>query len=200
MLLQSNNYIPRSYTDDFVAFEYVLTQENAFETVVCYTAAILSRPQCVNRSLSMAWVGGLHSVKLLPAVYFAVMIYLMLTHYDDVIMTTLASQITNLAIVYSIVYSDVDQRKHQSSASLAFVRGIHRGPVNSPHKWPVTRKMFPFDHVIMSLKICMCIIKIMMPQNHIENFDCGVSSSDLNRTLLDVHEIKITVGPFTNMD
>ena len=70
-------------------------------------------------------------------------------HYDDVIMTTLASQITSLAIVYSIVYSDADQRKHQSSASLAFVRGIHRGPVNSPHKWPVTRKMFPFDDVIM---------------------------------------------------
>ena len=42
-----------------------------------------------------------------------------------------------------------DQRKHQSSASLAFVWGIHRGPVNSPHKWPVTRKMFPFDGVIM---------------------------------------------------
>ena len=70
-------------------------------------------------------------------------------HYDDVIMNTLASQITSLAIVYSIVYSDADQRKHQSSASLAFVRGIHRGPVNSPHKGPVTRKMFPFDDVIM---------------------------------------------------
>ena len=39
--------------------------------------------------------------------------------------------------------------KHQSSASLAFVRGIHRWPVNSPHKGPVTRKMFPFDDVIM---------------------------------------------------
>ena len=70
-------------------------------------------------------------------------------HYDDVIMTTMASQITSLTIVYSIVYSDADQRKHQSSASLAFVWGIHRGPVNSPHKWPVTRKMFPFDDVIM---------------------------------------------------
>ena len=44
-----------------------------------------------------------------------------------------------------------DQRKHQSSASLAFVRGIHQGPVNSPHKWPVTRKMFPFDDVIMTI-------------------------------------------------
>ena len=52
-------------------------------------------------------------------------------HYSDVRMGTIASQITSLTIVYSIVYSDADQRKHQSSASLAFVRGIHRGPVNS---------------------------------------------------------------------
>ena len=70
-------------------------------------------------------------------------------HYCDVIMGKIASQITSLTIVYSAVYSGTDQRKHQSSASLAFVRGIHRGPVNSPHKWPVTRKMFPFDDVIM---------------------------------------------------
>ena len=54
-----------------------------------------------------------------------------------------------LTIVYTTVYSDADQSKHQSSASLAFVWGIHRGPVNSPHKWPVTRKMLPFDDVIM---------------------------------------------------
>ena len=72
-------------------------------------------------------------------------------HYDDVIMTMLASQINSLTVVYSIVYSGVNQRKHQSSASLAFVREIHRGPVNFPHKWPVTRKMFPFDDVIMLL-------------------------------------------------
>ena len=66
-------------------------------------------------------------------------------------MSEIASQITSLTTVYSIVYSDADQRKHQSSASLAFMRGIHRGPVNSPHKWPGTRKMFPFDNVIMSV-------------------------------------------------
>ena len=54
-----------------------------------------------------------------------------------------------LAIVYSIVYSSADQRKHQSSASLALVWGIRRWPVNSPCKGPVTRKMFPFDDVIM---------------------------------------------------
>ena len=64
-------------------------------------------------------------------------------------MDATTSQITSLAIVYSTDYSGADQRKHQSFASLAFVRGIHRGPVNSPLKWPVTRKMFPFDDVIM---------------------------------------------------
>ena len=72
-----------------------------------------------------------------------------LNHYGDVIMGAITSQITNLTIVYLTVNSGADQRKHQSSASLAFVRGIHRGPVNSPHKWPVTRKMFPFDDVLM---------------------------------------------------
>ena len=56
-------------------------------------------------------------------------------HYDDVIMSAIASQITSLTIVYSTVYPGADQSKHQSSASLAFMWGIHRGPVNSPHKW-----------------------------------------------------------------
>ena len=64
-------------------------------------------------------------------------------------MGTVASLITSLTIVYSTVYSDEDQRKHFSSASLAFVLGIHQAPVNSPNKWPVRRKMFPFDDVIM---------------------------------------------------
>ena len=70
-------------------------------------------------------------------------------HYSDVVMGDIASQITSLAIVYSTVYSGTDQRKHQSSMSLAFVRGIYRTLVNSPHKKPVTRKIFPFDDVIM---------------------------------------------------
>ena len=69
-----------------------------------------------------------------------------------VTMSPMASQITSLAIVYSIVYSAADQRKHQSFASMAFVQRIQRGPVNSPHKRPVTRKMFPFDDVIMLWK------------------------------------------------
>ena len=70
-------------------------------------------------------------------------------HYWDVTMGAMASQITSLTCVYSTVYSGAAKRKHQSSASLAFVRGIHRWLVNSPHKWPVTRKMFQFDDVIM---------------------------------------------------
>ena len=79
----------------------------------------------------------------------AVIINIMIIHYNDVIMGARASQITSLTIVYSTVYSDADLREHQSSASLAFVRGIHWWPVNSPHKWPVTREMFPFDDVMM---------------------------------------------------
>ena len=64
-------------------------------------------------------------------------------------MSTVASQITSLTIAYSIVYLIANQRKHQSFALLAFVRGIHQRPVDSPHKGPVTLKMFPFDDVIM---------------------------------------------------
>ena len=56
------------------------------------------------------------------------------SHYNDVIMIAMASQITSLMIVYSTVYSGTDERKHQSSTSLVFMRGIHRWPVNSPHK------------------------------------------------------------------
>ena len=79
-------------------------------------------------------------------------------HYNDVIMDSMASQVTSLTIVYSAVYSCADHRKHQSTASLAFVRGIHRWPVNSPHKGPVTRKMYPFDDVIISTE-CAYVLR-----------------------------------------
>ena len=72
------------------------------------------------------------------------------THYNDVIMSALGYQITSLTSVYSTVYLDPDERKHQSSVSLAFVRGIHRRPVISPHKGSLTQKMFPFDDVILT--------------------------------------------------
>ena len=64
-------------------------------------------------------------------------------------MSAMVSKITSLAIVYSTVYSGADQRKHQSSTSLAFVREIHRWPMNFSRTGPVTRKMFPSDDVIM---------------------------------------------------
>ena len=94
--------------------------------------------QCWPRAMSPCGVTIPQAVKFHP-------------HYSHVIMSAMASQITAVTIVYSIVCWGADKKKHQSSASLAFVRGIHRWPVNSPHKGPVTRKMFPFDDVIMKL-------------------------------------------------
>ena len=79
-------------------------------------------------------------------------------HHSDVIMCTMAFQITGVSIVYLTVCSGADQGKHQSSASLASARGIHRWPVNSPHKRPITREMFPSDDVIMT-KAKTCIKK-----------------------------------------
>ena len=70
-------------------------------------------------------------------------------HYGDVIMSEMAYQIIGVSIIYSTACSGASQRKHYSSTSLAFVGGIHRWPVSSPHNGPVTRKMFPFDDVIM---------------------------------------------------
>ena len=78
--------------------------------------------------------------------------------YNDVIMSPMASQITSLTIVYSAVYSGTYQRKHQRSASLTFVMGIHRWPVNSSHKGPVMRKMFLLDDVTMPHK---CIFSFL---------------------------------------
>ena len=93
-------------------------------------------------------------------------------HYTEVIMGTMASQITSLTTVYSTIYSGADQRKHQSSTSLAFVRGIHQGLVNSPHKWPVTRKMIPFDDIIMDISLPLSIIMINVVYNpYYQNFN-----------------------------
>ena len=82
-----------------------------------------------------------------------------LLHYNDIIMNAMASQITGVSIVYSTVCSGADQRKHQNSTLVALLRGIHRWPVNCPHKGPLTRKIFPFDDVIMILSFashCVC--------------------------------------------
>ena len=105
--------------------------------LICKISNVLFRPQCGNlqpqmRYLRRAWL-------------------LLVWHHRDVIMSAMESQITGVLIVYSTICSGADQTKHQTSASLALVRGIHRWPVNSPHKGSVTRKMCPFHDVIMDL-------------------------------------------------
>ena len=103
-------------------------------------------------------------------------------------MSPMASQISSLTIVYSTVYSGADQRKHQSFASLAFVGGIHRWPMNSPHKGPVTRKLFPFHDVIMGslAVIILCFAgNFWVAEGNIQNnrWDCA-KSCVLNLSLL----------------
>ena len=86
-------------------------------------------------------------------------------HYNYVIMSATVSQITGVSIVCLTVCSGTDQRKHQSSASRAFVKGIHRWPVDSPHKGPVTQKMFPFDDVVTEMG--HIIMMSEMASNHL---------------------------------
>ena len=76
--------------------------------------------------------------RLFPCLYAPfVRLYYKFVHYSDVIMSAVVPQITSLTIVYSTVYSGADQRKHQNSASLVSVQGIHRLPMNSQHKGPI---------------------------------------------------------------
>ena len=72
-------------------------------------------------------------------------------------MSVMVSQINSLTIVYSYVYSGTDQRKNQSSKSLAFVRGIHRWPVDSSHKEASNMENVPFDEVIMIVVLLMVV-------------------------------------------
>ena len=99
-------------------------------------------------------------------------------------MGAMASQITSLTIVYSTVYSGADQRKHQSSASLAFVRGIHRWPVNCPHKGPVSgicfhlmTSLWPNFHLTWDTQHCIsleshCVLKA---PHYIYTFGSGIA-------------------------
>ena len=119
--------------------------------IICYPSIPIPDSKVHGAIMGPIWSrqdpGGPHVGRMNLTLWDVIQSYF---HFGDVIMSTMASQITSLTIVYSIVCSGAGQRKHLSSASLAFVRGIHRGPVNSPHKGPVTRKMFLFDDVIMT--------------------------------------------------
>ena len=77
--------------------------------------------------------------------------YMAITCCSDVLMSAMAHQMTGASFFYSTVCSVAEHRKHQSFASLAFVRGMHQWLLNCPHKGSITRKMFPFDNVIMSV-------------------------------------------------
>ena len=77
-------------------------------------------------------------------------------------MIAMMFQITSISIVYSTICSGPDQRKHQSSASLTFMRGIHLWPVNSLHRRPVTRKMFEIDDVIMTHRSDLCCLSFLV--------------------------------------
>ena len=105
--------------------------------------------QYVHVFIMALWVVGVISYHItLDYIYPCIFRFL---HYSEVIMGMMASEINGVSIVCSTVCSGSDQRNLQSPASLAFVRGIHRSPVDSPHKEPVTRQMFPFHDVTMSL-------------------------------------------------
>ena len=96
--------------------------------------------QCDEENTGRTWYGELTCCLLED----------MVVHYSDVIMSAMASRITGVSLVCSTVCSDADQRKPQSSTPLAFVRGMPQWPVDSPHKGPVMRKMFPIDDVIVN--------------------------------------------------
>ena len=113
------------------------------------------------------------------------------SHYNDVIMGAMASQITSLMIVYSAVYSRSRSKKTSNSASLAFVRGIHRSPVNSPHKGPVTRNMFPFDYVIMTIEDCYATARHRRMSDYIPYVIVGCN-------YLFMHQIPLCCSTITN--
>ena len=101
-------------------------------------------------------------------------------------MSAMAPQITGVTIIYPIVCSGTDERKHQSFASLAFVRGVHLWPMNWPHKTPVTRKRFPFVDVIMICQIVGYHIRgkwlIHDPKHHKDNKSQNLEHDTYNQT------------------
>ena len=92
-------------------------------------------------------------------------------------MSAMASQITSLAIVYSTVYSGTDERKHQSSASLAFVRGIHWRLVNSPHKGPCSYaedgSIWWRHHITQPVKDGVCLHTACHSSGHYRHYCPG---------------------------
>ena len=143
-LIFDHHAMCRAVPRDMVLSSNFLFKERDFH-IVCYVAFCLSKapPHFTLHSMRT-------HVQFKQSNGMDILADLTLCDYGDVIMSAMPSQITSFTIVCLTVYSGTDQRKDQSSASLAFVRGIHWWSVNSPHKGPITRKMFPFDDVIMA--------------------------------------------------
>ena len=141
----TNLTMPDNY---YVQVEYIIT---FFILAYCQFMKSISVEQCICTTCSIDVIFTLSNwIRLMR-------FHLTKAHYSDVIMGAMASQFTSHTIVYSTLYSGADQRKHQSSASLAFVWGIHRWPVNSPApKWPVTRNIFPFDNTLVHAGLILC--------------------------------------------
>ena len=124
--------------------------------------------------------------------------------YSDVTMSAIASEITGVSIGYLTICSGTDQTKHQSSASLAFIRGIHRSPMTSPHKGPVKRKMFLSDDVTWRsrwhgptvtshwLWLCGCVIHAVSLWGHEHAI-----TLKRNIVILTMFEVVIKVQPVT---
>ena len=112
---------------------------------------------CVLSRLSILF--PLHSLEIVPIRTFLTALYshhvVLLLHYSDIIMSTMAPQITGVLSVCSAVCSGAYQRKHQSSVSLAFVRGIHRWPAASPYKRSVTSKLLMTSSWCVAYMLCV---------------------------------------------
>ena len=128
------------FADDI--FNYIFLKENLHIQSEFHWNLFLSDQLMISQHQLMAW--RCTADKPLAEAMMNQFTNSLMHHYSEVIMSTMASQIT-VTTIYTTICSGTDQRKHQSSASLVFVRG----PVNSPHKGPVIWKMFPFDDVIM---------------------------------------------------
>ena len=148
-------------------------------------AIVVYNPEMVNSIRKAHWIR--RSMCIIHVQVALVAKHCIPWHYNGVIMSTMASRIASLTLIRSKVYSGEDQRNHQSSASLAFVCGIHRWPVNSLYKGPVTRKMFPFDDVIKYEQDFMHCIRYVWYGSlwiHVNNFliFCSVASLTLGES------------------
>ena len=135
------------------------------------------------------------------------------SHYNDVIMSAMASQITSPTALYSTVYSRRRSRKTSKLRVTGLCVGKSPGPVNSPHKGPVTRKMFPFDDVIMCFHLMTSSLSCGWPiatefvfgscilnwKGHIRSspktIACSFGLRDISETIISMAERKTVAFP-----